>query len=161
MKYPLTIPTQYVITIIIQGRQKLEKQINWTLGSGKQATYTIELVLERRINGDISIVPCCEIETHMSIPGNGCIPSNLDTDSGIYQGFAYAAKIGGKVLISQAVYDEIMAARAEVESHPAWIAKLDTIKRNKREIAAYEAKQKANGLCPKCGTYCDGDCDAN
>jgi len=35
----------------------------------------------------------------------------------------------------------------------------DTIERNEREIADMDARRASNGLCPKCGTYCYGDCE--
>ena len=36
----------------------------------------------------------------------------------------------------------------------------EEIERNQREIAEMDARRERNGLCPKCGTYCCGDCEA-
>ena len=36
----------------------------------------------------------------------------------------------------------------------------EEIERNQREIAEMDARRARNGLCPKCGTYCCGDCEA-
>ena len=36
----------------------------------------------------------------------------------------------------------------------------EEIERNQREIAEMDARRARNGLCPKCGTYCHGDCEA-
>ena len=36
----------------------------------------------------------------------------------------------------------------------------EEIERNQREIAEMEARRARNGLCPKCHTYCYGDCEA-
>jgi len=35
----------------------------------------------------------------------------------------------------------------------------DEIERNQREVAEMDARRARNGLCPKCGTYCCGDCE--
>ena len=34
------------------------------------------------------------------------------------------------------------------------------IERRERVDAEFEARRRADGLCPKCGTYCCGDCEA-
>jgi hypothetical protein len=36
----------------------------------------------------------------------------------------------------------------------------EEIERNQREITEMDARRPRNGLCPKCGTYCHGDCEA-
>jgi len=36
----------------------------------------------------------------------------------------------------------------------------EEIERNQREIAEMDARHARNGLCPKCGTHCHGDCEA-
>lgn len=36
----------------------------------------------------------------------------------------------------------------------------EEIERNQREIAEMDARRARNGFCPKCGTYCYGDCEA-
>ena len=36
----------------------------------------------------------------------------------------------------------------------------EEIERNQREIAEMDARRARNGLCPKCGTYCHGYCEA-
>jgi hypothetical protein len=36
----------------------------------------------------------------------------------------------------------------------------EEIERNQREVAEMDVRQARNGPCPKCGTYCYGDCEA-
>lgn len=36
----------------------------------------------------------------------------------------------------------------------------EEIERNQRELAEMDARRARNGLCPICGTYCHGDCEA-
>lgn len=52
----------------------------------------------------------------------------------------------------------INSVRTELEAHPAWQAKQAQIAINLAdEKADYEAKIKS-GWCPKCGTWCHGEC---
>lgn len=139
----------------------MKKQVTWTLRSGAEATYSIEITLEKEINldGDKSIVPCCEIHARFNIPGVGYIPGDMITEkSGCSNGFNFVAVIGNKAAISAEVYAEIKAATAEVKAHPAWVAKQSAIARNERDQKALYATRIKNGMCPKCHTYCYGDC---
>jgi len=36
----------------------------------------------------------------------------------------------------------------------------EEIECNQRDIAEMDARRARNGLCPKCGTYCHGECEA-
>ena len=76
-----------------------------------------------------------------------------------------------KIYMKKDRYDQIMVAIAEMEvelTSPEYAAiKAEEAARELAadkalEIAAAEhARQIKNGLCPKCGTYCYGDCEAN
>ena len=77
----------------------------------------------------------------------------------------------GKVAIMKSNYDEIMRAiETEIsilESNEEYKAQKDIenakeAKQKEKDIenAKNYAKQVANGLCRKCGTYCYGDCTA-
>ena len=84
------------------------------------------------------------------------------------------AKVGD-AYIGKAHYDLIMAAIAEAEAEIAQNNELtekfkevraQEIAKEEREIEEYNKSYKAykaelkRGLCPKCGTYCYGDCQA-
>ena len=139
----------------------MKKQVTWTLKSGAAATYTVEIILEKEINldGDKSIVPCCEINSSFDIPGIGSIDGGMIIErTGTANGFDFVAVAGNKVALSADVYNAIKAANAEVNAHPAWIAKQAAIVRNERERKALYTTRIKNGMCPKCLTYRHGDC---
>lgn len=52
------------------------------------------------------------------------------------------------------------AALREVEQE-AEQRRLDAEMEDLRAMDAYYSKLQATGLCPHCGTFCDGDCQAN
>ncbi len=77
----------------------------------------------------------------------------------------------GDGYVTKERYDDIMTMIAEIEAEIGNDAEYDAVKKaeeakketknraEKREAEEYE-KALANGLCPKCGTYCYGDCEA-
>ena len=77
----------------------------------------------------------------------------------------------GDAYITEGAYKQIMSAIAEleakIETSPEYkelkkrlvAAKIAAKKREVEEEAHYK-KQLKNGLCPRCGTYCCGDCRA-
>lgn len=142
----------------------MKKQVTWTLGSGKEATYTIELILSKEINldGDKSTVSCCEINATFDIPGAGFIPGDMIIEKQMtINGTTIAALAGNKVGLRPEVYAAIKAAKAEIEAAPEWQAKQANIKRNELDNKALWSARKKNGYCPKCHSYCFGDCEAN
>jgi len=91
-----------------------------------------------------------------------------------YPATAYAI-LGGKVILTEGNYnlvtEAINAATAEVENaitadteyadvKASEIAKKAIGEANLRAAEAHYTEQLKNGLCPKCGTYCYGDCGA-
>jgi hypothetical protein len=145
---------------------KQNAKVEWMLGNGKKVTYTVALQLQREINldGDKDIVPCCEIAEHVDMDGESIIPSlNTLTTPAIVNGKTVVASLGlspRKLGLTQETYDAIKAARIEIEQHPAWIKKQKQIAKNEKELDALYSSRKRNGLCPKCGSYCQGDCSA-
>lgn len=142
----------------------MKKQIEWTLANGKKATYSVELQLTREINldGDKSVVPCCEINRSLTVEDIGFVSAEIKSIPPKQVGSITAvAAIGGKVGVGKEIYDRIMAAISEVEASPEWRNKQTVIEQNERERKAEYAKRIKNGYCPKCGTYCHGDCEAN
>lgn len=139
----------------------MKKQVTWTLKNGAEATYTIELVLEKEINldGDKSIVPCCEIRSNFDIPGIGYIGGEMIIERTVnINGVECVAVVGNKVALTAEVYAAIKAAKAGINSHPAIVTKKEASERNERERKSEYASRIKNGYCPKCHSYCHGDC---
>jgi len=138
----------------------------WTLADGREISYTADLVLSREINadGDIVTVPCCEIKTTLITPaGLGYVGSDINTlrTQMVKAGKTIVAVIGGKVAIVAETLAAIKAMIAEVEAAPEYQAKLAQVAANKAGIDKLNADRKRNGYCPRCDSYCYGDCQAN
>jgi hypothetical protein len=71
----------------------------------------------------------------------------------------YAAVMGAIDEINQAIDATQTAEYAEVKAQET--AQENVQKAADKAEAAEYARQVKNGLCPKCGTYCWGDCEAN
>ena len=141
------------------------KTTKWKTAKGANVIVTAELITGKtvKLDGDKVEVDCCEM---------GQIIAEIDgfpTQSGFYryqvpkdhpQGFQVFGEIG-KLGITKENIVQVDRIIAELEKHPAWIAKQAKIKKNRKEIAEMEATRKANGYCEKCGSYCYGDCEAN
>jgi hypothetical protein len=78
----------------------------------------------------------------------------------------------GDIYIAEELYNVIMGLLAEIEAEltttPEYeevkaqeIAKEEQKKENSLKRAKEHERRIKNGLCPKCGTYCYGDCGAN
>lgn len=98
---------------------------------------------------------------------NAAFPSEAKM---IKQG-AYAT-INAGVYIGKDKYDQLMAVLAEMDTELEVPEDYEEVKteedkrkeqarKNEQEVIEYERCQRANGLCPKCGTYCNGDCEAH
>jgi hypothetical protein len=138
----------------------------WTLTDGREISYTAELVLAREINadGDKVTVPCCEIKTALITPaGLGYVGSDINTLRAplAKAGKTIVAVIGGKVAIVAETLAAIKGMVAEVEAAPEYQAHLAQIAANRAGTDKLNADRKRNGYCPRCGSYCYGDCQAN
>lgn len=136
--------------------------VKWIAG-GKKVEYTVSLVLSRRINldGDVSVVPCCEIETSVKVEGMSYVSSSIQLMTPVVVGGkTVVANMGGVLGLTQSTLDDVNAAIAKVERLPEWVAKQATIAKNREEIADMDARRRRNGYCYKCGSYCYGDCEA-
>ena len=131
---------------------------------GAAVVVTAELILKKThyADGDNITVDCCEMGTVIAdIEG-------FPRQEGFYRfyapkevnGFTAVATIGKLALTSDNAA-KVEAAIAELERHPAWIAKQAKIAKNQKEIAEMEARRDVNGYCRKCGSYCFGDCESN
>lgn len=76
------------------------------------------------------------------------------------------------VYLTEENYNKVMALIAEIEAELETTEEFETVKaqevaKEARKEAAYTAEAEAyerdikNGMCPKCGTWCYGDCEAH
>lgn len=136
----------------------------WTTDTGKHVVASVSLVLSKTINadGDVITVDCCEMSP-VTATVTGC-PEQWSysrlTAPRVINGKTYIATIGklGLTAETDALVRDMIA---EINAHPAWVAKETRANHNQREITEMHAASARNGLCPKCGTYCHGDCEAN
>ena len=137
-----------------------------TKKSGTLVTITGEVQLTKTINADGLIcedIPCCDIHVRVAIEGHPNILgidvrstdqlSNVSSDEYPY--------VYGKLLMTQEEYEIYAAVQAEIEAHPAWVAKQARIKKsNEAAEKAYKSRID-NGMCPRCQSWCYADCQAN
>lgn len=149
------------VEIIISRTLKVEEKTlyadGWDVPAGKETVDRIEITMYA--NGK-------QVDSSLQAPHKlGNLPGN---EKYIAQG-AYAKL--GNAMINEQRYNEIIAALAELEAELT-TPEYTEIKEQEiaREVAknktAHEAmlaykKEIENGLCPKCGTYCYGDCSHN
>lgn len=75
-------------------------------------------------------------------------------------GKTIVASIGNKMGITEDIYNQIIKAISDAENSSEWIEKQTRIRRNRDEAATMYAKRIKNGWCPKCESYCHGDCNS-
>lgn len=141
----------------------MKTQATWTTKSGATVTATAELVTSKVLDadGDKIEVPCCEKRVSVHVEGHGnqgdwirkIDPVNRD-------GTIFVARVGNLALTQDQV-DTIRRLEAEIEATPEWQAHQATIAHNRHDLAKLDADRKAAGYCPKCASYCFGDCEAN
>jgi hypothetical protein len=167
---------------------KVTKKIDWTTKTGKSIDIIIEVnrgVKDNIINLDgdkVNLGKKTNDSIYIEIKVDGKFmgrsfhaPEVLNRkfynnyDELVAKG-AYARL--GDTFIGESQYNMIMTAineaYAEIAHDPDFeivkaqelIKKQEQEAADKKEAAQY-AKMVKNGLCPKCGTYCYGDCEAN
>ena len=141
----------------------MELTHEWKTQSGLKVIATCELKLKETIfaDGHNVEVDRCDKSFDISIEGMGTVGYYVRRDHlQTLNGDKFVASCG-KLVISQENLDAIDKMIDEVEAHPAWVAKQETIARNQKETKENEARRIKNGWCPRCESYCDGDCQAN
>lgn len=82
------------------------------------------------------------------------------------------ANLAGKVFVTEENYNKVMTAIAELEAEVtgteeyAEVKAQENAKEARKEAAAQAADEQyrrdiKNGMCPKCNSWCYGDCQAN
>jgi hypothetical protein len=155
------------------------KSVKWTSSTGKDIEATIITTREMRdeivyADGDsVNLGPRPYTYDIIKVTLDGKLIEQssqigLATGKAKQQG-AYGM-IGSKVGIADpAIYERILTAiaeaKAEAATDPDYAAYAAAQQAKETEVdnkdAERYARQVKNGLCPKCGTYCYGDCEAN
>jgi len=141
----------------------MERTTTWQTSTGKTVTVTAKLVTSKTVyaDGDNVTVPCCERSLTAEVEGMGTVGYRLEmvkTSQVTASGLPIVAKIGKLGLTA----DNLAAVRAieqEITDTPEWQAHLAGEAAREAGVARYNESRK--GVCPKCGTYCYGDCEAN
>ncbi len=136
-------------------KMNLKEVVSWELTDGRNASVTIELISQDKVNCDGHVVTV-----------NACyqaITGRIDGETTGYhiqtiKNHAHCAAKIGKLGLTFENYRLVREAISKIESSTEWQDKLD---RDGKKAAAqkkdYERK-KANGYCFRCGSYCHGDC---
>jgi len=112
----------------------------WKTQSGLKVTATCELTLKETQFSDGWNVETdvCKKSFNISVEGMGVIGTYISRKNQEMGGVVYPATCG-KLVISQENLNEIDRMVAEIESHPAWIAKEEKEAKNRKESEEYEA----------------------
>ncbi len=135
----------------------MERKIKWTVGNGSAAEVTVRLITAHEVNcdGDKAMIPCCKIEICATIDGRTAGYGRPEAVKGHPVAVAKIGKLG----IRAEQYPAVIAAIAEVEAAPEYVAHMARVEANRAEIAAHD--RAVRRPCPRCGGYCYGDCAAN
>lgn len=138
----------------------IKRTIEWTGKTGKPCKVVVELQTSKThwADGDNIEVACCDLHTIAYFDGRA-VGSEIIRKPVVFGGETYPARLGGLVLTVDSLA-QIDAALAEVYAAPEWQAKQALIAANRASRRDREAAEKASGLCPRCGSYCYGDCQA-
>lgn len=169
--------------------EKTEKEavrvIAWTGAKGQalsvKITARVAVLAEsaymdgdRTLTGEITPIDYVTMTAYMDGKQAG-VASNSKNQSSVGSG-TEAGKKGytnyvGQICYKQDIANQIDAAVKDAIAEaatPEYLAavvareeKERIAEENEKEIAKEYARKIKNGLCPKCGTYCDGDCSAN
>lgn len=122
--------------------KETEKTHTWNTSTGAMVTATAKLTLKKTINadGDKVEVDCCEMHFGIEVEGmrtGGMVLRKLNTPKKV--GSMTAVASWGKLAMNEENYNACLAIIAEVESHPAWIAKQAAIEAADKADAEYHA----------------------
>lgn len=144
--------------------ENVTRAINWKLTTGKNVTVsaTLHLTKTHNLDGHEIVVECCELgPVKAVIEGHPTQYGYTKIDHPIQVNGLTAVATIGKLAVTGENADKIDAMINDLRNHPAYVAKERKVRMNEKEIDEMEARRTANGLCPKCGSYCSGDCEAN
>ena len=132
----------------------------WTTQTGKEVTARGELITSKSIYADGHRVEtsCCEIHMDVAVEGHGSQGDQIvDLAPGQMSGYTHRV---GKLALTAEQAEIIRNIRRELEMTAEWQAHQAQLDRNRAAHAATASAHLHNGLCPRCETYCDGDCQS-
>ena len=112
----------------------------WKTQSGLKVTAKAELILKETqfADGWNVEVDVCKKNFYIEVEGMGVVGYFLNRERKTVSGIEYSA-LCGKLAITQDNLDVIDSMIAEIERHPAWVAKVAADKKNMKESQEYEA----------------------
>ncbi len=121
----------------------IDKKIEWTTGSGKQATVAIRLQTSRIVDadGDRCEVPCCDLSITADVAGMGIMSYGIDRLPATVAGVVYPAR-AGRLAIPAAQLAEIDAVLAGVYATPEWQAKQQAAAKAKIANREYDERRE-------------------
>lgn len=155
---------------------KTTKTMEWKSQTGK--VISVEITVESKVVNDTAYADGWNVDLgkktyqgiDIEISFDGKVIDNTMYQPQILNKNEAYAKIGSKVGITEEVYNQIMGLIAEAMSESESEEYLAVKAIENAKEAAKEAREEAaakrydrqikNGLCPKCGSYCYGDCRA-
>lgn len=143
-------------------RNEVRNEVEWTTARGTSIKVVSGLNLSKNINADGHEieVQCCEKVFEVEINGKHHDASGISTRG--YprknKGLTVYAEMGNLCLTDPCDVTKIQKLIAKTESHPAWVEQNVKIEKNRNDNARLDAQRAANGYCPRCGSYCFGDC---
>lgn len=137
----------------------MKEIVKWQTTTGKKVEVTVELILTETIwaDGDSIDVKCCKIDIIANVEGLGCVGTGSPNKHGAMS--PAVARIG-KLGLVEDNYQRVMTAISKIKSTPEWQAKIATEEKNEQEYQENHKRRIANGWCPKCESYCHGDCQS-
>ena len=142
-------------------RDNISYADGWNINLGKETVDRLEITV--RINGK-------EVTRDYGKPCIVTRNTHFKTYDKIKAAGGYAQI--GNAYVNEENYNKVMTAIAEVEAEAAGDAEFAQVKAKEmaeeaRNEAALEAAEEQyrrdikNGMCPKCGSWCYGDCEAH
>ena len=98
----------------------------WTTQTGATVTATAGLQLSEQMHADgwdVGSRECCKYQFDISVEGYGVVGCSITRKPMTVKGVEYAATCG-KLAITQDNLDAIDAMVADVQAHPAYVAKM-------------------------------------
>ena len=161
---------------------KATKPVNWKTRDGKEVRVEItktRSVYDEIIDGYHNVgkktVETFELKVYIDgklVADSYTVPTIIRSNCEQMKAAGVYGHLAEKIYTNEENYNKVMAAIAELEAEVTGTEEYDEVKaqedaREARREAALDAKAVEHdrlvksGLCPKCESWCDGDCDAH